>query len=606
MLTTLSMVVLSLSYAKVIYSLFKLHSMKIKFTILYIFAFFVFSLKCYGQQYPLFSHYTLNSYAFNPAIAGTQEKLILNGTYRTQWVGLTGHPETSILSGHVKLKKLPIGIGGMVYRDKAGKIGRIGASASLSFVQRIGEYAKISVGLSTGYEKIRLENLISDMEDTDPLLKNGSQGVSTPNYSAGVMLQYKGLYVGFSVPQIFHTNINYSENNAENTLTRHYYAMAGYRMPINSVFSIEPSVLVKNVEAAPLQYDATLRIFYKNSFWIGGSYRSEAALVGLVGFNLKNEMSIAYAYDLATTKIKNVNNGTHEVTIGLVIGKKRDNDGDGVPDDEDDCPDEPGDIANNGCPEVAPLALEEDIEEDDLDDPLADTDKDGVLNKDDKCPEEIGLIKNDGCPLGDRDKDGIRDDVDKCPSQFGLAGNNGCPLEDRDNDGIVDNMDKCPDQAGTFAGQGCPSEDADMDGVVDAVDPCPKTPGQNGSGCPQVSKADREILDLAIRNLYFDYDKDEIRATAYQYLDGLAELMVKHPEYKVRLKGFADERGTSAYNIDLSKRRVEAAFFYLTNRGVSKSQIALEYYGEALPDDMRPTEAGYQLNRRVEMSFFFD
>jgi len=240
-----------------------------------------------------------------------------------------------------------------------------------------------------------------------------------------------------------------------------------------------------------------------------------------------------------------------------------------------------------------------------LDDPLADSDRDGVLNKDDKCPTEIGLTRNDGCPLGDRDKDGIRDDIDKCPDAFGLANNTGCPINDRDRDGIVDNVDQCPDEPGTFAGKGCPTSDYDNDGVADADDPCPETAGTNGSGCPQISRAHREILNLAIRNLYFDFDRDEIQPEAYRYLDGLAELLIENPTYNVQLKGYADERGSKAYNMDLSKRRVESAFFYLTNRGVSKDQLALDYYGEDLPDNLRPTEAGYQLNRRVEMSFFF-
>lgn len=397
-------------------------TMKKALQYIYILFALLISLNLSAQQYPLFSHYVLNDFAFNPAVAGTTDMVDLRATYRTQWVGLTEHPETGVLSGHGRLGKLPIGVGGYVYRDSAGKLQRTGGTAAVSFTQKIAESARVSVGLAAGYENVRLTNLKPETEANDPLLMNGTQGYGTPSYSAGIHLQVKGFYFGFSIPQIFKTDVAFAENGENvSSLTQHYYAMAGYRIPLSSKFALEPSVLVKSVEAAPLQYDATLRVFYDNILWVGGSYRSDAALAALLGLRLKNNLTIAYAYDLATTGLNQVSNGSHEITLGLSLGKQRDVDDDGVPDNKDKCPDEPGSIENGGCPDD-PIAEEEDLEEEeeiaDINDPLADSDKDGVLNKDDLCPLEVGLTRNSGCPLGDRDKDGIRDDIDKCPDFF--------------------------------------------------------------------------------------------------------------------------------------------------------------------------------------------
>ncbi len=85
----------------------------------------------------------------------------------------------------------------------------------------------------------------------------------------------------------------------------------------------------------------------------------------------------------------------------------KDRDHDGVPDDKDRCPDEPGD-GPDGCPDL-------------------DWDKDGIPNVDDRCPHEPGTPELDGCP--DRDMDGIPDPEDKCPDQPGPAENDGCPVE---------------------------------------------------------------------------------------------------------------------------------------------------------------------------------
>ncbi len=97
----------------------------------------------------------------------------------------------------------------------------------------------------------------------------------------------------------------------------------------------------------------------------------------------------------------------HTVGVTFRFGKQ-DRDGDGIPDDEDACPDTPGiatnDPSTNGCP---------------------DTDGDGIFDKDDACPTEFGLAEFQGCP--DTDGDGIPDKDDACPTVKGPKENNGCP-----------------------------------------------------------------------------------------------------------------------------------------------------------------------------------
>src|SRR5262249_23231691 len=83
----------------------------------------------------------------------------------------------------------------------------------------------------------------------------------------------------------------------------------------------------------------------------------------------------------------------------------KDRDNDGVPDDQDQCPDEPGPATTQGCP---------------------DADNDGVPDKDDKCPKLAGPKEHQGCPGSDGD--GIYDDVDKCPNEPGPPPNQGCPV----------------------------------------------------------------------------------------------------------------------------------------------------------------------------------
>ena len=120
-----------------------------------------------------------------------------------------------------------------------------------------------------------------------------------------------------------------------------------------------------------------------------------------------------------------------------------DSDGDGIPDEQDECPNEVGPVWNNGCPE-----------------PPVDSDNDGIPDDQDECPNEVGSVSNNGCPEPpvDSDNDGIPDDQDECPNEFGPPSNSGCPEPptDSDNDGIPDDQDECPNEFGPFHNNGCP------------------------------------------------------------------------------------------------------------------------------------------------------
>jgi hypothetical protein len=83
---------------------------------------------------------------------------------------------------------------------------------------------------------------------------------------------------------------------------------------------------------------------------------------------------------------------------------------------------------------------------------IADSDKDGVPDNEDECPNIPGLVATKGCP--DSDGDGIPDHLDDCPTTAGLKQFKGC--SDSDLDGIPDNRDVCPYEAGPTSNNGCP------------------------------------------------------------------------------------------------------------------------------------------------------
>jgi len=289
-----------------------------------------------------------------------------------------------------------------------------------------------------------------------------------------------------------------------------------------------------------------------------------------------------------------------------------DTDGDGIPDTEDECIDIPGLKVFNGCPDTDGDGIEDrkddcpELPGPEMYNGCPDTDGDSIIDPDDACPDVPGPRKYNGCP--DTDGDGLLDYIDECPEVAGPKENSGCPWPDTDGDGILDREDKCPNNPGPKENQGCPYTDTDGDGVLDKDDDCPNVPGVvELKGCPKIEEEEKEVLKTAFDNLEFQTGKAIILAESYESLNKLAELLVvKRPEWKLRLEGHTDNVGNDQNNLILSKKRSEAVKQYLIDRGVAAERIKAEYYGEMRPVADNDTEEGRQRNRRVEMEIEFE
>ncbi len=288
----------------------------------------------------------------------------------------------------------------------------------------------------------------------------------------------------------------------------------------------------------------------------------------------------------------------------------RDRDGDGVLDDEDRCPDLPGIASAQGCPDKDKDGVA-DIDDECPDDygPAAmrgcpDTDGDGIIDKNDACPRTPGLAPFLGCP--DTDGDTVPDNQDECPNKAGDPLHDGCP--DTDGDGVYDHRDRCPEEPGSRQNLGCPddipvaTDDADGDGVIDRLDDCPLTPGvAENKGCPPLPKEDAEILKTAFENLEFETGRAVIKNESLDELKKLAELLLRKPEYRLRVSGHTDNVGDKAFNQRLSLERANAVKTRLMEYGVPESRIFTEGYGDSLPVAPNTTPEGRAKNRRVEL-----
>ncbi|EMR04347.1 Photosystem I chlorophyll a apoprotein [Cesiribacter andamanensis AMV16] len=111
------------------------------------------------------------------------------------------------------------------------------------------------------------------------------------------------------------------------------------------------------------------------------------------------------------------------------------------------------------------------------------------------------------------------------------------------------------------------------------------------------------VLDRAIvlDNIYYDFDKADIRADAALELDKLVTVLRDNPQLVIELSSHTDSRGDLAYNIDLSQRRAESAVRYIISKGIDSKRITARGYGKTRPIIANAeTEEEHQVNRRTE------
>lgn len=104
--------------------------------------------------------------------------------------------------------------------------------------------------------------------------------------------------------------------------------------------------------------------------------------------------------------------------------------------------------------------------------------------------------------------------------------------------------------------------------------------------------------------ILYDYDSDAIRPSAAINLQALAASLKKHSDTDLLIVGHTDDVGSSEYNQGLSTRRADSAFRYLGVEGVAMGRMSTAGRGELEAIATNGTEAGRQLNRRIEVAIF--
>lgn len=272
-------------------------------------------MECYAQQDPLYAQYINNAFLLNPAYAGMSNNLSSTFSYRQQWRGYEGNPQTLTASGHLSLQENQMGAGLILLSDRAGVTTFNEVMAAYAYRIKLSTDKIFSFGLQAGITNIKIENSKLLLQDPSDPLFIGTTNEIKPTIGAGFILTGDRFFIGVSVPRILKmtTTVEGIENNL---YSRHFYATASYLFFVNDNVRFKPSVLTKVVQGAPVSVDVNASFTFHEQYTAGVLTRN-LSTYGLLLQGAFNSIRLGYVMEIPSNKSIGTRFLTHEVTIGL-------------------------------------------------------------------------------------------------------------------------------------------------------------------------------------------------------------------------------------------------------------------------------------------------
>ncbi|GGG98561.1 membrane protein [Parapedobacter pyrenivorans] len=305
-----------------------------------------------AQQNIQFTQYIFNSMSVNPAYTGYKEEWFGQLGLRSQWVGLAGAPRTGSLSidGIADPINKRHGLGLQVIADKLGPQSATSAYANYAFRLRLNEEdtQRLSFGIGAGATQYSLDGAVLDpIEGSDQVIPAGKISNWVPDIRFGIYYYNPKWYAGVSVMDLLSGDQSNNIFRWDNTTTdnirrkRHLYFIGGALFNLGKGLDFRPSLLIKEDFKGPTSLDLNAMFIFGQRFWLGAGWRtgvtvfereynrlSGNSLSGRNSFSavtqiyVTNSLRIGYSYDYITSRLSNVQNGSHEVTLGVTLGPK--------------------------------------------------------------------------------------------------------------------------------------------------------------------------------------------------------------------------------------------------------------------------------------------
>lgn len=276
-----------------------------------------------AQNRAVFNQYHLSPILINPAAAGFYEQHQVQFHARAQWTGFPDAPKTvgALYNGPIG-NTFGVGVG--IFTEQAAQLTEIRAALNYAFRFNITENIKFSAGFSTEFYQQTLAADVrnNDFYERDDVVEDAVNGRKTIDAAVGLFgTIYQNTYAGIALTNLVGErldNISTGTTTDAGSLFSYYTFLVGHRFDLaNNNFTLEPSMMVRQVKDAPLMADFNVKAGFLDEQLIAGlSYRTLGSLGVLLGTRLSS-FQLFYTYDASLQQFQRYNSGTHEVTIAL-------------------------------------------------------------------------------------------------------------------------------------------------------------------------------------------------------------------------------------------------------------------------------------------------
>ncbi len=285
-------------------------------------------LSTHAQQDAIYSQYSFNPLAINPAYAGTRSSISAVLLHRSQWVGIDGAPTTQTIAIHSPVNKSKLAFGFNMAYDRIGPSKNLNAAFTTAYHIKF-KKSKLSLGLRAGfYNSVLDKNKLEFQNSTDIFNEGGVVSSTVPSFDFGMYYYKTKFYIGFSITHLsrhefsFYESLSMNGGASDYFLRTHAFLNVGYVFEVNDNFVFKPSLLLKNSEGAPPNLDLSFNAMFYKKFWLGVSFRNRSSVNFMTEFNITDFLRLGYAYDLSINKLSNYNKGSHEIFIGFDFNLK--------------------------------------------------------------------------------------------------------------------------------------------------------------------------------------------------------------------------------------------------------------------------------------------
>ena len=493
-----------------------------------------------SQIYNIHNFYTQNLFYYAPAHTGDKGQFAAFADYRNHLTTINDAIQSASVGVHSPITQ-KMNIGGLIKTQKLGLFETVSARLDYSFRTHIAENQILSLGINGGIiqRNLNVDNAIV-ADPNDPLLQAGV--VKKNIFFAGVSFNYKikNLNFDIGVPSIY---------KSENLITANYFSFLSYDLFSKSRYwQFQPSVLAVFNTSNIFDAHFNFLVNYENVFWIQPTYKLDGSIMVAAGVNF-NKIGIVYAYETNSGALAYIGGASHEIMLTYGFFKKRFHPGDTVEYDE------------FGNPKLK-----------------------GKING--KTYEEYVKANNYGFYNNIMElTDSIhKEDVKKQDSLKAIA--------------YQDSIQKALLEKARLDSLNAAKEDSLKKALQDSIAAAKRDSARRHA----LRHLNDEELKILQKGVHFKLNSAMLTEESRQYLDTVANLIIKNKNIKVLITGYTCDLGTEEVNRRFSIDRAESVKYYLIQKGVPPERISTNAGLDAEPVVPNTNEHNRQLNRRVGFS----